>query len=48
MRSPSAPRYEGILPAIETAHAIFGARRYAERIPARASSSAARAAATRT
>ncbi len=30
-------RYEGILPAIETAHAISGARRYAWRIPARAS-----------
>jgi tryptophan synthase beta chain len=26
-------RYEGILPAIETAHAIFGARRYAEAHP---------------
>ena len=26
-------RHEGILPAIETAHAIFGARRYAERHP---------------
>jgi tryptophan synthase beta chain len=25
--------YEGLLPAIETAHAIFGARRYAERHP---------------
>jgi tryptophan synthase beta chain len=25
--------YEGVLPAIETAHAIFGARRYAERHP---------------
>ena len=26
-------RYEGILPAIETAHAIFGARRYAQNHP---------------
>jgi tryptophan synthase beta chain len=26
-------RYEGILPAIETAHAIFGARKYAQRHP---------------
>jgi tryptophan synthase beta chain len=26
-------RYEGILPAIETAHAIFGARKYAQRNP---------------
>ncbi len=26
-------KYEGILPAIETAHAIFGARRYAQRHP---------------
>ncbi len=30
-------RCEGMLPAIETAHAIFGARRYAEHTPARAS-----------
>ncbi len=32
-RSPNAPRYEGILPAIESAHAFFGARRYAQAHP---------------
>ena len=33
MRCAECAKYEGILPAIESAHAFFGARRYAATHP---------------